>query len=214
MAHSQNAARAHFAGRTLGAEGHVCAFFRSADEEYRTTLPFIKEGLEHGEKAFHVVDPSKSDEHRNRLEDFGIKVGEYERTGAFELHGWNTAYFPDGHFDQERTLAMWQESFDSAGRLGYPPTRVIAHMEWALEKLPGVDDLLEYETRSNLIRRYDNLLICVYDLTRFRADVIVDVIRTHPLIIVGGVLQENPFYMLPDRFLSELRERAASAARA
>ena len=33
--------------------------------------------------------------------------------------------------------------------------------------------------------------------------------RTHPMIIVGGMLQVNPFFVPPDEFLAELRERAA-----
>ena len=28
---------------------------------------------------------------------------------------------------------------------------LIAHMEWALEDFPGVNDLVEYETRANFI---------------------------------------------------------------
>jgi hypothetical protein len=31
--------------------------------------------------------------------------------------------------------------------------------------------------------------------------------RTHPVVIIGGVLQENPFFVAPDQFLLELRER-------
>jgi hypothetical protein len=31
--------------------------------------------------------------------------------------------------------------------------------------------------------------------------------RTHPMIIIGGMLQENPFFVPPDEFLRELRER-------
>ena len=31
--------------------------------------------------------------------------------------------------------------------------------------------------------------------------------RTHPMIIIGGILQENPFFIPPDEFLRELRER-------
>ena len=31
--------------------------------------------------------------------------------------------------------------------------------------------------------------------------------RTHPMIIVGGILHENPFFVPPDEFLGELRER-------
>jgi hypothetical protein len=31
--------------------------------------------------------------------------------------------------------------------------------------------------------------------------------RTHPMIIVAGVLQENPLYVPPDQFLEELHSR-------
>jgi len=32
------------------------------------------------------------------------------------------------------------------------------------------------------------------------------------MIIVGGILQENPFFVPPDQFLSELRARASSGS--
>jgi PAS domain S-box-containing protein len=37
---------------------------------------------------------------------------------------------------------------------------------------------------------------------------IVDIVRTHPVVLVDGVLRENPFYVPPDRFLAELRSRS------
>jgi hypothetical protein len=36
---------------------------------------------------------------------------------------------------------------------------------------------------------------------------VVDIMRTHPMIIIGGILQENPFFIPPDEFLRTLRER-------
>jgi hypothetical protein len=36
---------------------------------------------------------------------------------------------------------------------------------------------------------------------------VIDIMRTHPMVIIGGVLQENPFYVPPDQFLAELRSR-------
>src|SRR5438270_7128398 len=74
-----------FAGSMLRAQRHVCAFFHNADEEYRVLLPFIKDGLEQGEKAFHIVDPNLREEHRLRLASAGIDVGTAETTGQFEL---------------------------------------------------------------------------------------------------------------------------------
>jgi hypothetical protein len=38
----------------------------------------------------------------------------------------------------------------------------------------------------------------------------MDIMRTHPMVIIGGLLQENPFFVSPDDFLAELRQRRAS----
>ena len=37
----------------------------------------------------------------------------------------------------------------------------------------------------------------------------MDIMRTHPAVIIGGILQENPFYVPPDEMLKELRDQAA-----
>jgi len=140
-----------FAGSVLGAQRHICAFFHSSDEEYRVLQPFIKEGFERGEKAFHIVDPKLREEHLRRLESAGIDVATAEQSGQFELRNWADAYLCDGHFDQDRMIALIQEVLEGARQQGFPLTRFVPHMEWALEDRPGVDDLVEYETRVNYI---------------------------------------------------------------
>ncbi len=35
----------------------------------------------------------------------------------------------------------------------------------------------------------------------------MDIMRTHPMVIIGGILQDNPFFVPPDEFLQELRRR-------
>jgi hypothetical protein len=39
----------------------------------------------------------------------------------------------------------------------------------------------------------------------------MDILRTHPMVIIGGILRENPFFMPPDEMLRELRRRKQSA---
>lgn len=51
---------------------HVCAFFNSAAEQYEVLTPFVREGLQAGEKAFYIVNPLLKSEHRARLAVFGI----------------------------------------------------------------------------------------------------------------------------------------------
>src|SRR5205809_6004693 len=74
-----------FAGSTLGARRHVCAFFYSADEEYRVLLPFIKEGFDRGEKAFHVIDPKLRERRVHWLGSVGIDVAAAEQRGRLDL---------------------------------------------------------------------------------------------------------------------------------
>lgn len=200
-----------FAGSALGAQRHICAFFHSSDEEYQVILPFIKDGFECGHKALHVVDPNLRREHRQRLVAAGIDVAKAEQTGQFELREWADAYLRDGRFDQDRMLALLQEVLDGARKQGFSITRMVAHMEWALEERPRVDDLVEYETRVNYMwPRHKDAVICVYDLAKFGGHIVMDILRTHPMVLIGGIIQENPFFKPPDEFLRELRERDPS----
>jgi hypothetical protein len=149
-----------FAGSVLDAQRHVCAFFNTADEEYKVLLPFIRDGLERGEKAFHIVDPKLRAQHLLRLATAGIDVGTTESKGQLELLNWEDAYLRDGHFDQDRMLALIEEVLDAGPRQGFTLTRLVAHMDWALEDRPGVDDLVEYETRLNyVLPRYKDPVI-------------------------------------------------------
>jgi hypothetical protein len=38
----------------------------------------------------------------------------------------------------------------------------------------------------------------------------MDILRTHPMVIIGGILQENPFFVPPDAMLRELRGRTVN----
>lgn len=140
-----------FAGGTLDRYRHVCAFFDSFDDELRVLGPFVREGLDRHEKAFHVVDPALRDNYRVRLATTGIAVQSAEERGQFKIATWDEAYLRDGHFDQDRMLALIEEVLQTGRREGFPLTRLVAHMEWALEDRPGVNDLVEYETRLNYV---------------------------------------------------------------
>jgi hypothetical protein len=197
-----------FGGGTLGRQRHICAFFNGVDEEHRVLRPFITEGLDRGEKAFHIVDPDQREEHLKRLTDAGVSVERAVGSGQLEVRPWQQAYLRGDRFDQDAMLALIEEVLQSGAAAGYPLTRLLAHMEWACLDRPGVGDLLEYETRLNyVLPKYDDPVICTYDLSKFSASVAMDIIRTHPVVIIGGLLQENPFFVPPDQFLLELRGR-------
>lgn len=152
-----SARQVRLAGTTLGAARHVCAFFHSKADEYRVLLPFMTEGFEQGDRAFHIVKDDHRPEHRRQLASAGIAVVDAERTGQLEIRRWEDAYLIDGHFDQYRMLALIEEVLRDGKTRGYPLTRLVANMEWALEDRPGVSDIVEYETRLNyVLPQYDD----------------------------------------------------------
>jgi hypothetical protein len=198
----------HFANGTLQHHCHICAFFNDTDEEHRVLRSFIKDGLDTGEKAFHIVDPNLRHDHLKRLTDAGIDVEKAMSTGQLEVRVWQENYLIADRFEQDAMLSLVDKALQTNATEGYTNTRIVAHMEWALLEKHGVDDLLEYETRVNyVLTKYHNPVICAYDLSKFSANVAINVMRTHPMVIIGGVLQENPFFVPPDQFLLELRER-------
>src|SRR5437763_16880508 len=105
-----------FAGGILDRYRHVCAFFDSLDEELRVLGPFVREGLDRGEKAFHIVDPAVPDAYRAHLARAGIGVQPAEARGQFQIATWDEAYLRDGHFDQNRMLALIEEVLQAGPR--------------------------------------------------------------------------------------------------
>jgi hypothetical protein len=198
------------AGKTLETHRHVCAFFGSPEEEYDVLMPFIREGFDRGEKAFHIVDPSVRAEHRRVLEASGLPAAAAEQSGQLEVRAWQEAYLRDGHFDQDRMIALIQEILDE-GKKKFPLTRLVAHMEWSLEDRPGVNDLVEYETRLNyVLPKYEDPVVCTYSTTKHSGGIVMDIMRTHPAVLIGGIFMENPFYVPPDQFLDELKRRKSA----
>lgn len=201
------------AGSPLTHSCHACAFFNSQDEEYRTLMPFITEGFEHGDRAFHIVDPAQRAAHLARLAEAGIDTSTTDGSGLLEVRDWNETYLSGGHFDQHRMIATLLQMIAPGQAPEGKISRNIAHMEWALEDRPGVHDIVEYEARLNaaLPARHDPV-VCVYDLAQFDGSVVVDIMRTHPMVIIGGILQENPFYVPAEQLIAEIAARKTEQA--
>src|SRR5262245_12151974 len=186
--------RIRLGGAILGRERHICAFFNSRDDEYRVLLPFIKDGFDSGDQAVHIVDPQRHDEHARRLPSMSIDVGTARARGQLDLRPWTDAHLRGGVFDRGRMRSLIEEIRARSRQHSFPRICFVTHMEWALEDRPGVEALLEYEAQANVVP-FTDPVVCTYDLRRFGGDIVVEIMRTHPMVIMGGILQENPFFV-------------------
>ena len=196
----------------LAGRNHVRAFFNTIDEEHRVLGSFYKDGFDRGEKATHIVDSENREAYLNRLGEAGVNVQAMMDTGQLEVLPWTDMYVRDHRFDQDAMLASVETLIQSGAAAGYARTKLVGHhMDWLFVDKPAVDNLIEYEARLNdVLSKYDAPVICNYDLSKFGASVAIDIMRTHPLVIIGGLLRENPFFVPPDQFLDEMRERRSA----
>lgn len=188
--------------------GHICAFFNGIDEERRVLRRFIKDGFDQRDKAYHLVDPEQREEHLKWLTEAGIDVRKAMSIGQLEVRPWQDGPLSKVSLDPDTWMAAFEQALQLGPAAGYAHTRFVAQMEWTLGQRWGDADLFEFETRLNyVIPKYEDWVICSYDLIEFGASVVLDALRTHPVVIIGGLFHENPFFVPPDQLLLEIRER-------
>jgi len=202
----------HLAGAVLGGQRHVCGFFDGPEDEYRVTLPFVREGLDRKELAFHIVDPVNRDGYARRLEQSGIPMGELERSGQFELRTWSETYLRRGEFDPDAMLGLFEEILQGH-RPRFPLVRFVTHPNFPNGPQRTWDDWVAYEARLNwVLPKYPDPVVCAYETSKYNGAMVMDLLRTHPAVIAGGQLHSNPFFVPPDELLTRLRDRAISKA--
>jgi hypothetical protein len=130
--------------------------------------------------------------------------------GGMDLLSWDRSYLRNGSFEIHEMLVLIRELFAAGGAAA--PSRGWANMGWALRQVPGVEDLVEYETRLNPIIAASNaVVICTYEAGRYSPAVILDVLRAHPMIVVDRKVEPNPLYVPTEVFLEQLLRRREAA---
>ena len=195
---------------------HVCAFFNSRDQEYDVLNPFFKEAMDQGEKNLHIVDPALQEDHRARLTASGIDARACEACGQLQVLPWHEAYFDDtGKFDKDRMLAVVDQLTGTGRDEGYSRLRIMGNMNWVFGDAFGANEVIQYEAEVNeVLARNRQPAVCVYDLAKLSGSLMMDLLRTHPLTLINGVVQENPFFTPPAAMLEELKGRKGREASA
>ena len=182
----------------LAPGSHVCAFYRGDSDRDRLLDAYLGAGLTAGDKCICVVDSAQT---ARRLESLTPAAG---RPGhrQLDIHLPETTYLAGGEFTPSDMLAFWTTGMTNAALEGYSFYRLVGEMTWALRNVPGVEHLVGYESELNRVTSsYPVIVLCLYDLDRFSGEVVVNIVKTHPQVLVRGILVENPYYVGPDEFL-------------
>jgi hypothetical protein len=183
---------------------HVCAFYRGDADRDRLLSGYLAAGLTAGDKCICVVDSGLTAKRLQSLTRSSARPGWPGH--QLDIHLPESTYLAGGEFTTSHMLAFWIEGMLKAKLEGYSFFRLAGEMTWALRDAPGVENLLGYESELNRVTlSYPVVVLCLYDLDLFSGEVVINVVKTHPQVLVRGVLVENPYYVAPDEFRASAR---------
>ncbi len=197
-------------GLQLRVGDHICGFYRKPSERDDILIPFLVEGLKAGDKCTCVVDSCTPEDVLAGMSEH-IEVDPYVSVRQLEVLDSYSTYLADGGFLPERMLRFWEtkarQSPDGGGEAPLQ-ARNIGDMSWAHRDEAVVSDLMGYESELNrIMSNFPQVNLCLYDLTRCSGDLIMDVLKTHPKALLGGMVIDNPYYLVPDEFLASRLDR-------
>jgi hypothetical protein len=66
-----------------------------------------------------------------------------------------------------------------------------------------MDDFMKYESElNNFVEQQPVAVMCLYNLEMVDGGILVDLMKTHSKLILGGMLLQNPHSLSPDEFLA------------
>ena len=202
-------------GIPIDAGHHICAMYFGVSERDDVLLPFVGDGLNLGDKCFAAVQEPDSTDFISKLAAVvgaDVDLPESIARDQLEIKNSTDQILSPDQFDPSEIIEFWDNRVSTALTNGYPFVRLTAEASWWLPQLPGMDELFRYESELNrFTTRHPQAILCMYDLSQYTESIVIDLLRTHPLVLLSGMRIENPYYLTPDEFLADRSRDPASS---
>lgn len=182
---------------------HLCTFYSGASGRDAIVLPFLAEGIRAGDRCLCFLDTAMPSDVLSSLAS-QVDVGPSVETGQLEVGTPAESYLRSGTFSAQEMIDYWGEAAAATmGAAGFSLTRATGEMPTVLNEPAERAEFFRYEARLNeVIPDYPEIILCLYDLERFGADMLMNALRTHPMVIADGMVHDNPYYIEPSKFLA------------
>ncbi len=174
-----------------GVPRHVSLHFDHRDELWRLFRPYVLDHLKRGAPMLYVHEENSRDDVLARLRTEGFDPERLAEQGLLRLLVPAEAYLRTGSFAPERMIDFMEAAILDRRAAGHDAMLISGEMTWCLSGAPGVEGMIEYESRLNdLLERYPQVtIVCSYDMHRLSG------------AITLGALCSHPHVQLPDRLV-------------
>jgi len=172
---------------------HVCGFYFGPEERDLLLREILRAGRRAGAWcACAVNDDPDLVAARVRAELGAELVGD---GGWFSMRGIADEAREAIAFPQDR-MVQYLDTV-AADAVGHDMSWVAGEMSYALARPDLVPLLLAHELEADaVIHGRPQAIVCLYDLELVGAGLLTELLRTHPKLLLGDVLVDNPAYAL------------------
>src|ERR1700730_3161594 len=158
--------------RSVPGGTHICTFYSGPSGRDEVVMPFLAEGIRTGQKCICILDSLAPADILTRLGS-EVDLGRSVETRQLELATPADSYLRTGKFSTDDMLAYWEEAATATLSGGeFSMTRATGEMPSVLDQPGGRAEFFRYEARlTEFITSFPQVILCLYDLQRFGAEV-------------------------------------------
>ncbi len=177
---------------------HICGVFSTEAQRDQALIPFLQAGLASGDKCICVIDGTPPGEIVAALGPLG-QAAALAAGRQLEVYGASDLLLRSGGFSADEVIGAWKAAIsDVMYSAQFDIVRAV--QVWSKrDVVPDMDELraLEYEM-NRYLPLYPQVMVCLYDIDRFGGGALMNLVMTHPRVLVNGAVIENPHFLSPD----------------
>jgi DNA-binding CsgD family transcriptional regulator len=181
---------------------HMCALYSGPAERDKLLFPFMREGIREGDKCLYLIDDAEPASVHDRI---ASRQNGYSRRESeqLEVDRASDVYLRSGRFSVEQMTSFLSGRLTEVAETEFLLLRAAGEMTWVLPQPQGAEDFFVYESAVNqIVEDKPAVFMCMYDLQRCGVSMLVDVLKTHPKVLLDGMVLENPNYLTPREYLA------------
>ncbi len=169
----------------FGGSNHICLIYRTAAEQFAAVVPWIRFGIDRGERCIYVADDNEIEVVRTQLSTQGVGQ-DIASERVLLLAASAEGLFRSGGLSFDALFARLEDFCIKAQLQGSSIIRLACEMTWISGGNDGLEQLIEFESRLNQISTPILRTMCQFNVNRFDSTFVREVVRTHPHIVFEG----------------------------
>ena len=189
---------------------HICQFYTQPAETVHTAAPFVRDGLQNGDRVWLALAPERVQDLRTLLVADKVDYESTIESGQLIVEADKASLLAEGRFDPYHLLSHHQALITRSINDGWQVLRTVLDFSWLAAGAATTDQLLKYEAAADAIFTFQNrpvVALVQYRYSDLPEEVAVELLRLHPISVVGKFIKRNPYFVDSEHYMVQMIRR-------